>query len=79
MDSSLVMATRHARNGTLYGCHYCRSFRPEFQSEIVAGIVEADILDDRPDQLLIVRQFASLHFAAEEIAEYAAKIFMPRK
>src|ERR1700678_2762935 len=63
----------------LYGCHCCRSFRAEFQSEIVAGIVEADILDDRPDPPFITRQFASLHFAAEEIAEYAAIIFMMQR
>ena len=51
-------------------------FGSEFEAEVVAGVAEADVSHHRADQLVIGRNFAAGHIAAEEIAERATEIFV---
>ena len=46
--------------------------------EVTNGVVIANIADDSADPVEIVRQQARFHFAAEEVAEDAAEILVPR-
>src|ERR1700678_659208 len=56
-----------------------QSVRSPIQSEVVAGVIEADILNYSTDQVFITRQIAAFHLATQQIAKDATKIFVPRK
>lgn len=55
---------------------FLRCRRRQLESEKFAGILEADVLDHRAHEPLIVGQFSIFHFPASHVAEHAAKIFM---
>ena len=53
-------------------------FYRQIKSKIPRRIVVADVLDHRADQFHIVRQQPVFHFLAEDVAENAAEVFVPR-
>ena len=46
------------------------------ESEKFAGIFEADVLDHRAQESLVVGQFSILHLPANHVAEHAPELFV---
>src|SRR5438309_1750704 len=64
-------------------CALCRSCggllsRTEIQSQVIAGVREADVANHVSDEFHVVWHFAVLHVGAEQVAEHAPKVFVAR-
>src|SRR5580704_17663054 len=51
----------------------------QFEAEIIARITETDIANHRAEERIVVGKFAGFDVAADQIAQHAPEIFMPRK
>ena len=41
----------------------------ERESEVVGGVGEADVLDESPEQIAVVREHPAPHFVPEQVAQ----------
>ena len=61
------------------GAHQGRFARLNaFQPQVVAHVVEANILDHPADQRIVIGNLAVLNIASQQVAEYTSEIFMTR-
>ena len=50
----------------------------DFEAEVILGVAETDVADERTEHLHVTRQFAIDDLPDDEVAEQTAEVFVPR-